>query len=120
MRGERRRGLKLHQSKLSASCVVIPSGPLHVGLLLQRDGSLNLWCPPAGMGVATMTGTGHLATTASNSRLNNRRVEQGPLGVNVPHCFRDTVKALPEEGVEDRLDRFFCQAFPADPHYAFP
>uniref|UniRef100_A0A8C6PY31 IQ motif and Sec7 domain ArfGEF 2 n=1 Tax=Nothobranchius furzeri TaxID=105023 RepID=A0A8C6PY31_NOTFU len=63
--------------------------PRPVGLLLQPDGSPNLWCPPAGTGVATTTGTGHLTTTASNSRLDNRRVEQGPLGLNVPHCSRD-------------------------------
>ncbi|KAI3361654.1 hypothetical protein L3Q82_002018 [Scortum barcoo] len=32
---------------------------------------------------------------------------------------RKAIKALPEVGVEDHLDRFFSQAFPANPHYLF-
>ncbi|KAI3357986.1 hypothetical protein L3Q82_003011 [Scortum barcoo] len=36
-----------------------------------------------------------------------------------PANLRNAVEALPEVGVEDHLDRFFSQAFPANPHYPF-
>ncbi|XP_034544317.1 uncharacterized protein LOC117816242 [Notolabrus celidotus] len=102
------------------SCLRSPtSQPRPVGLLLQLDGTLHLWCPPAGSGITATTGTNSLATAAPDSRLSNGNVEPGPFRLHVPRHPRNAVKALPEVGVENQPNRVLRQTFPADPHCSF-
>ncbi|KAF7653735.1 hypothetical protein LDENG_00079050 [Lucifuga dentata] len=89
------------------------------GLFLQPDGFPHHWRSPAGSWVPATTGTNNLLATAQNSCFNNGGFEQGPFRIHVPSLPWNTGEVLSEVGVEDHLDRFFRQMFPADPHNSF-
>ena len=56
-----RRGCDPLGLSVPISCFQSPTGKKGpIGLLLQLDGFPHHWCPPAGSGIAAVTGTDHL------------------------------------------------------------
>lgn len=61
----------------------------------------------------------NFAATAQSSFLGNRSAEYGPLRLSIHRHRWGVDKVILEVQVEDPSDRFFCQVFPAKPHYTF-
>ncbi|XP_030019170.1 uncharacterized protein LOC115439496 [Sphaeramia orbicularis] len=117
---QNRSGCGMPGLPVPVSCLGSPiSQQGSVRLLLQLDSVPYFWGPPLGSGVAAMTDTRDLVTTAMCSCFNSGGGEHGPLGLNVPSLPRNLGEGLLEVGVGDRADIRLHQMFPTNPQNMF-